>query len=329
MHARFLPLLRCPHTGSELSLTATRSRADGRVLDGALTSAEGRSYPVVRGVPRFVAEEAYAASFGRQWNRWPRIQFESDNAGGPMAGHTTRMWETVTAAPASLRGQTVVEFGCGSGRFLDVVSARGGVAVGIELSSAVEAAASNFEERPDVLVVQADLLRPPLRSGAFDAGYSIGVLHHTPDPARGLAELARVVRPGGWVACCVYPRKSFYDSRALLNVRWVHARLPAGGARRFASAYAWTSAHVLAPAMWLPERVPIVKALARLVRKRGLPWLTLPSPAWRQLDMYDAITPSIATTHGADELKAWFDAAGCRDITPTPWGATSAVAIRA
>jgi hypothetical protein len=45
--------------------------------------------------------------------------------------------------------------------------------------------------------------------------------------------------------------------------------------------------------------------------------------------MYDAITPSIATTHGADELKAWFDAAGCRDITPTPWGATSAVAIRA
>jgi len=289
----------------------------------------GDSYPIVRGVPRFVSEENYAASFGRQWNRWPRVQFEAENEGLPMAGHTTRMWETVTAAPAALNGATVVEFGCGSGRFLDVVRARGGVAVGLELSSAVEPAAANFADCPDVLVVQGDLLQPPFRPGAFDAGYSIGVLHHTPDPAGGLAELARVVRPGGWVACSIYPRKSFYDSRALKNVRWVHAHLPAQGGNRFASAYAWFSARILAPAMWLPARVPLVKALVRQVRKKALPWLELPSPAWRQLDMYDAITPRIATTHRPEELRAWFDAAGCRDMRPTPWGATSAVATRA
>jgi SAM-dependent methyltransferase len=329
MHPRFLELLHCPETGAALTLTSSETRSDGRVVEGALLAPSGRSYPIVRGVPRFVAEERYAASFGRQWNRWPRVQFESENVGQPMAGHTTRMWETVTAAPASFHGARVVEFGCGSGRFLDVVRARGGLAVGLELSTAVEAAASNFTDCPDVLVVQGDLLHPPFRPGVFDAGYSIGVLHHTPEPARGLAELAKIVRPGGWVACSIYPRKSFYDSRALLNMRWMHGHLSAEAGNRFASAYAWFSARVLAPAMWLPARVPLLKAVVRQVRKRALPWLTLPSAAWRQLDMYDAITPSIATTHAPDELRAWFDAACCRDVRPTPWGATSAVAIRA
>ena len=328
MHPRFLELLRCPRTGEPLTLSASRARANGTVLEGELKSASGASYPIVRGVPRFVTAESYAASFGTQWNRWPRIQFEAENTHGPMAGHTTRMWETVTGRPGGLNGARIVEFGCGSGRFLDVVERRGGLAVGLELSSAVEAAASNFVDRPDVLVVQGDLLTPPFRTGAFDGGYSIGVLHHTPEPARGLGELARVVRSGGWVACCVYPKKSFYDSRALRNMRWLHRHLPGGSARRFASAYAWFSARLLAPAMWAPERIPLVKSLARLVRKKAFPWLTLPSAAWRELDMYDAITPAIATTHGSAELAAWFAAAGCKDLQPTPWGAASAVAIR-
>jgi len=328
MHPRFLELLRCPQSHEPLTLEARQSSSDGRVVEGTLRSPSGAQYRIMRGVPRFVAGEEYAASFGRQWNRWPRVQFESENANGPMAGHTTRMWDTVTAAPASLAGLRVVEFGCGSGRFLDVVRAKGGVAVGLELSSAVEAAASNFADCPDVLVVQGDLLNPPFRTGVFDAGYSIGVLHHTPNPQGGLAQLARVVRPGGWVACCVYPRKSFYDSRALKNVRFIHAHLPEGAGRRFASAYAWFSARLLAPAMWLPARIPVVKGVARLLRKKAFPWLELPDASWRQLDMYDAITPTIATTHDAGELRRWFDAAGCRDLEPTPWGATSAVAIR-
>jgi SAM-dependent methyltransferase len=299
------------------------------VLEGELTSPSGPAYPIVRGVPRFVSGESYAASFGTQWNRWPRIQFEAENAGGPMAGHTTRMWEAVTAGPETLAGARIVEFGCGSGRFLDVVRRRGGIAVGLELSSAVEAAAANFGDCPDILVVQGDLLAPPFGTGVFDGGYSIGVLHHTPEPSRGLSELARVVRPGGWVACCVYPKKSFYDSLALRNMRFLHRHLPAGAARRFASAYAWFSARLLAPAMWAPARIPIVKSLVRVVRKKAIPWLELPSAAWRELDMYDAITPAIATTHATEELAAWFASAGCRDLKPTPWGAASAVAIRA
>ncbi|MBI4729501.1 MAG: class I SAM-dependent methyltransferase [Acidobacteria bacterium] len=46
----------------------------------------------------------------------------------------------------------------------------------------------------------ADAHRLPFPDGSFDAAFCSGTLHHLADPGRGLAELARVVRPGGRVA---------------------------------------------------------------------------------------------------------------------------------
>ena len=84
------------------------------VASGVLVSPSGDRYPVVRGVPRFVDTQRYAASFGYEWNRWPRLQFDSENAGKPMANHTTRMWETITeASPERVRDHVIAEFGCG------------------------------------------------------------------------------------------------------------------------------------------------------------------------------------------------------------------------
>ena len=163
MHPQFLKFLRCPHTGEPLSLETHKARPSGIVESGLLRSTSGRTYPVVRAIPRFVDAEQYAASFGFEWQRWPRLQFESSNLGRPMEGHTTRMWEQITGAePAQLNNQSIVEFGCGPGHFLDVVRRKGGLAVGIDLSLAVEAARTNFADDPDVLIVQGDLL-PTLR----------------------------------------------------------------------------------------------------------------------------------------------------------------------
>ena len=98
MHPKFLDLLCCPDTREALALEAQVTLQNGTVWAGSLRSASGREYPIVRGVPRFVARERYAASFGWEWGRWPRVQFESENAGGAMAGHTTRMWERITGS---------------------------------------------------------------------------------------------------------------------------------------------------------------------------------------------------------------------------------------
>src|SRR4051812_19600598 len=212
MHPKFLDLLCCPETGQPLALDAEVTRPNGMVWRGMLRTACGKSYPIVRGVPRFVSKEQYASSFGFERTRWPRVQFESENVGRPMAGHTTRMWEGITSVgEEQVAGKTIVDFGCGPGQFLDVIRRKGGIAVGIDLSAAVDAARRNFCDDADVLIVQGDLLKPPFRPESFDGGFSVGVLHHTPAPETGLAALVRAVRAGGWVSCCVSPKGDFHD----------------------------------------------------------------------------------------------------------------------
>lgn len=324
MNPTHLYLLACPETHSPLELQIHERSKSGQVLSGSLISRSGRRYPIVRGIPRFVSAERYAGSFGFEWNRWPRVQFEDCNVGRPMAGHTTRMWETITAADAApIRGSTIVEFGCGPGRFLDVVRRKGGCAVGIDMSQAVEAARRNFAQDPEVLIVQGDILKPPFPPRVFDGGFSIGVLHHTPCPATGLRHLAETVKPGGWVSVCVYPRGEFYDYRSVQRFRRLHHWFSHHGAYRPALAYSYFAAYGLAPLFRKLRKIPGGKPLLRWLQREWVVWLDLPDARWRVLDIFDAITPETASTHTAEEVRNWLEDAACGSIRQTAWCSTS------
>ena len=102
----------------------------------------------------------------------------------------------------------MLDAGCGGGRYARLVGGHGARVVGVDLSAAVEKAAALCAELPDVAIVQADLLDLPLAEAAFDLVYSIGVLHHTPDPRRAFAQIARRVKPGGRLAVWLYRRNT-------------------------------------------------------------------------------------------------------------------------
>jgi SAM-dependent methyltransferase len=245
-----------------------------------------------------------------------------------MAGHTARMWKTITGmGEDQLRGKTIVEFGCGPGRFLDMVRYREGRAVGIDLSLAVEVARRNFADDPDVLIVQGDVLNPPFQEDIFDGGYTIGVLHHTPAPPMGLSALARTIQAGGWVACCVYGKGGFYDSPAVERFRWLHNRLKPVFGYRPALAYTYLSAYFLSPLL-RGVQVPGWGQLVKYLRHNWLVCLNIPDMRWRLLDIFDAITPAIATTHTADQVREWLKEADCTSIRSTNWGGVSLVGVK-
>jgi SAM-dependent methyltransferase len=331
MHRKFLGLMCCPETGEPLKLYREETLPSGRIISGKLVSLSGRQYPIVRGVPRFVDREEYASSFGYEWNRWARLQFDSENEGKPMAGHSTRMWEAITKASEDrVNGKTILEFGCGSGRFLDVVRRKGGIAVGIDMSLAVESARSNFGDDPDVLILQADIFNPPFRSGTFDGGYAIGVLHHTPDPSAGLRALAMTVRRGGWVSCVVYPRRGLYNYSSVERFRRVTNWLRPSLGYYPALIYSYLSAYAIAPSF---SKGKGVRHLTRVLQYLEKKWVVsldyLPDVHWRVLDTFDAITPRIASTHTCEEVRGWMAGAGCVDIQTADWGDTSMVGVKA
>ena len=82
----------------------------------------------------------------------------------------------------------------------------GGSCVGVDLSAAVETAASSTSHLPNVHIVQSDIFRLPFKAQAFDFIYSIGVLHHTPNTKQALCSLIPLLTDSGEIAIWLYPR---------------------------------------------------------------------------------------------------------------------------
>ncbi|MGW1229266.1 class I SAM-dependent methyltransferase [Streptomyces sp. NPDC001515] len=129
--------------------------------------------------------------------------------GARAAGWDTRFpddgpaFDTAVASLGLRPGDAVLDAGCGTGRALPALrKAVGpeGTVLGADLTPAMlEEAVRAGRDRAGRLV-RADVARLPVRPGALDAVFAAGLLSHLSRPGPDLAELARVVRPGGLLA---------------------------------------------------------------------------------------------------------------------------------
>ncbi|HVG43594.1 MAG TPA: class I SAM-dependent methyltransferase, partial [Longimicrobium sp.] len=99
------------------------------------------------------------------------------------------------------RGVEAVEVGCGQGTLVNHLAPKGALVTGIDMSlgsiARAMAGARELGHADRVRLLRADAERLPFADASFDAALSGGVLHHTPDIRAGIAEIHRVLRPGG------------------------------------------------------------------------------------------------------------------------------------
>jgi SAM-dependent methyltransferase len=110
------------------------------------------------------------------------------------------------------RGRDVLEIGGGLGTDLSQFARHGARVTDVDLSLGhLRLAQENFDLRGlRGRFVHLDAERLPFEAASFDVVYSNGVLHHTPDTARLVAEIRRVLRPHGRVIAMVYAESSFH-----------------------------------------------------------------------------------------------------------------------
>ena len=103
-------------------------------------------------------------------------------------------------------GKKCLDVGCGGGRYSIAMGRLGaGQVVGCDISDdGLADARVRTGGLPDVSFEKASALDLPFADGSFDFVFSSGVLHHTTDPDRGLDELTRVLRPGGYLYLMLY-----------------------------------------------------------------------------------------------------------------------------
>jgi SAM-dependent methyltransferase len=99
-----------------------------------------------------------------------------------------------------LKNHSVLEAGCGAGRFTEVLSRHAKSLVSLDISNAVDAAHQNLNpQNSNVKFLQADILDLPLRRNFFDVAICVGVLQHTPNTLEAMREIVACVKPGGWI----------------------------------------------------------------------------------------------------------------------------------
>jgi SAM-dependent methyltransferase len=105
-------------------------------------------------------------------------------------------------------GSEALEVGCGQGTVLNFLAPRGARVTAIDMSSmSLQRALGGARELGHagaVRCVEADAEQLPFPEQSFDAALSIGVLHHSPDTAKGIEEIFRVLQPGGRAIVMLY-----------------------------------------------------------------------------------------------------------------------------
>lgn len=225
MHPKLLDFLVCPECKGDLVLSSYRSYlktsspvlrtpsplmgeggGEGEILEGNLECEKCLvSFPIIDGIPNMIpagiSEEKQKTSnfFEKDW----RI-FDTQN----------RKFEELLPlyiSPltlSSFKDKFILEAGCGSGRNL-IVAAKAGAkeVIGIDISGSVRLAYEKTKSYPNIHVIQADILKPPFRP-IFDLIFSVGVLHHLPNPEEAFLELANYLKNRGIMAVSVYSKEN-------------------------------------------------------------------------------------------------------------------------
>lgn len=203
MKEKLLNLLACPVCGGDLLLVHTGTREEREIIEGLLSCKKcDREYKIVRGVPRFADlskieqdKAETAENFGWQWTHFTQ---EDKKYNEQFLG-----W-IQPVKPDFFRDKTILEGGCGKGRHTSLAANWGAKAVvGIDLSQAVESAFQATRHLPNAHIVQADIFKLPFKR-LFDYAFSVGVLHHTPDPKKAFVSLAGKVKRGGHISAWIY-----------------------------------------------------------------------------------------------------------------------------
>ncbi len=242
------------------------------------------------------------ASFAWEWkNIYKENNFEKNNFLhfiGPFVTEST------------IQGKVTLDVGCGSGRFTKQAIACGAtIAVGSDVGESVEVAHEMTKGYQNSLIVQADVYAMPF-APIFDLVYSIGVLHHLPQPQQGFNQLKDFTKPGGLVAIWVYNRR--HNKRAIYlyePVRSVVKLLP----KPLVLALSYPPAVLAHGLNWITHLLNRL-SLKSLAKKIPFSYYANFSFNMKLNDTFDVLATPKSNYYRVETIRGWFSESGLNNI---------------
>jgi SAM-dependent methyltransferase len=226
--------------------------------------------------------------FGEQWLRYP------DNEG--YYGSLELFSDILSPflKPEELRGRRVGEIGSGVGRIVNMILRSGAKhVIAVEPSQAFEVLQRNILEPKKVTCLRVTGDKLPAYAN-LDYVFSIGVLHHIPDPKPVVEAAFRALRPGGHFFVWLYGKEGNRLYLALLRIlRIFTKRLPHFILASLVEVIYWPLVLYLILCYVFP--LPLCGYMCSVLEKM--------SPEKRRLIIYDQLNPSYAKYYTRDEAE--------------------------
>jgi SAM-dependent methyltransferase len=255
-------------------------------------------------------DPATVRDFGREWQRFDQR--------GMSRQELQRMFEEYFAIfpwDSLPRDAAGFDAGCGSGRWAGLVAPRVGRLHCIDASAdALDVAQRRLAGVGNIDFHVAPLDAMPLPDDSMDFGYSLGVLHHLPDPAAGLAACVRKLKPGAPMLVYIY--YAFDNRPAWFRLLWRGSDFLRRALSKAPFGLKSAIADVLAALVYWP-----LAGAARLFERLGGDVTAWPLSAYRRRSYYamrtdalDRFGTRIEHRMTRTQIKALMEQAGLRGI---------------
>lgn len=350
MKERLLQLIVCPLCRGALACETFERTTANEIAAGLLSCACGAAYAIIGGIPRLLPPvlqsmlwEMHPDFFQMHERRLPAELLPKERARAQSLEKSSALRAQLDTARSfgyewqafsemlpdyeanfrwyfgrfqadQLAGALVLDAGCGTGRHTFHMARSGArEVVAMDFSQAIEVAAYNNRANPNTHFVQADIYHPPFLPGSFDLVYSLGVLHHLPDPEKGFRTLLPLLRAGGFLNIYLYwnlegePAWRRAALSGVTQLRRLTTRIPHALLKRLS----WLIAAGFEVAFVTPARI-----LASFQATRGLadrvPLGHYRKYSFRVLytDQFDRFSAPIENRYSRAEVAAWFERAG-------------------
>ena len=297
MKLELLNFLSCPECGESVVLK-NETYEKNEIKEGLLVCRNVHEFKIINFIPRFVKADIYSASFSYEWAHFSKTQLDS-SLGNNLS--ELQFQGRIDFPLGLLRNGLVLDAGCGTGRYAEVVKKHNGVVIGIDLSYAVDVAFKNIGFEKNVHIIQADILKPPFKKEIFDFIYSFGVLHHTPDARAGFFCLTRFLKKNGKLSLFVYD--SYEKAIVYSSNFWrkITTKLPLKLLYYFCS---------ISIPLYYIYKIPVLGHFL----KAGFVISMRPEWEMRWLDTFDWYSPKYQSKHTHAEVFRWFEQAEFKDI---------------
>lgn len=224
-------------------------------------------------------DAATVEGFGYEWTKFDQSPDQAPELEGLFEQYFALFpWDALP------EGAVGFDLGCGSGRWARLAALRVGRLVCVDASAdALKVAGRNAPGCPIVLASAGAL---PVRDASMDFGYSLGVLHHIPEPLRGLSDAVQALKPGA--PFLVYLYYAFDNRPPWFRAVWKGTDMVRKAVSRQPPRVRYALSQALAVSVYLP-----LARLAAFLESKGRNVETMPLTAYRHRSLYSMRTDAL------------------------------------